>query len=92
MRKYGLVFMSALALTWMACGNNNTTDLHDHDHDHDHEHVQEQAVTGANIDPVCKMEKDDTWTEYSVNATDTIWFCSAHCKETFDKDPGKYLN
>lgn len=42
-------------------------------------------------DPVCGMEKDSTWTEYTVTGTDTAWFCSPHCKETFAKSPEKYL-
>ena len=51
-----------------------------------------QPKTAVNSDPVCGMEKDNTWTEYSVTGTDTTWFCSPHCKESFEKNPGKYLN
>jgi YHS domain-containing protein len=50
----------------------------------------EQPKTAAALDPVCGMEKDNTWTEYSVTGTDTTWFCSPHCKETFAKNPEKY--
>jgi YHS domain-containing protein len=50
----------------------------------------EQPKTAAASDPVCGMEKDNTWTEYSVTGTDTSWFCSPHCKETFAKNPEKY--
>lgn len=50
----------------------------------------EVADPNAKIDPVCEMVKDDTWTEYSVSGTDTVWFCSATCKEAFDANPAKY--
>jgi len=51
----------------------------------------EPKIAGK-IDPFCGMTKDDTWTEFSVSNSDTTWFCSPHCKESFDKDPAKYLN
>ena len=51
-----------------------------------------EGVMAKKTDPVCGMEKGDTWTEFSVANKDTTWFCSPHCKESFDKDPAKYLN
>lgn len=48
------------------------------------------ADPNAKIDPVCDMVKDDTWTEYSVSGTDTVWFCSGTCKEAYDANPAKY--
>lgn len=54
------------------------------------ETTAQQPKTAAVKDPVCGMDKDDAWTEYSVNNTDTTWFCSPHCKETFAKNPEKY--
>ncbi len=50
----------------------------------------EVADPNAKVDPVCDMVKDDTWTEYSVNGTDTVWFCSSTCKEAYDANPAKY--
>lgn len=44
-----------------------------------------QTGTTAVTDPVCGMEKAADWTEFSVTGTDTTWFCSPHCKETFAK-------
>jgi len=46
------------------------------------------AKTAAVKDPVCNMEKDATWTEFTANGSDTTWFCSPHCKETFAKKQG----
>jgi YHS domain-containing protein/uncharacterized membrane protein YraQ (UPF0718 family) len=44
------------------------------------------------IDPVCGMSVDPDRAEYrSLQKGETYYFCSAHCKETFDKDPGKYI-
>ncbi len=42
------------------------------------------------MDPICQMERDTAWTEYSVHNGDTTWFCSEHCKKTFDANPDKY--
>jgi YHS domain-containing protein/uncharacterized membrane protein YraQ (UPF0718 family) len=44
------------------------------------------------IDPVCGMTVDPEHAEYrSFQKGETFYFCSAGCKETFDKDPGKYI-
>ena len=44
------------------------------------------------IDPVCGMTVDPDKTDYSsVHAGETYYFCSEGCKESFDKDPGKYI-
>lgn len=49
------------------------------------------ATPGAKLDPVCNMEKDSTWTDYTVTATaDTVWFCSETCKTAFEANPAKY--
>src|SRR6202521_1165933 len=43
-------------------------------------------------DPVCGMSVAPAHAEYrSSRNGETYYFCSAGCKETFDKDPGKYL-
>lgn len=43
-------------------------------------------------DPVCGMEVDEATasakSEYQGN---TYYFCCVPCKETFDKEPGKYI-
>jgi YHS domain-containing protein len=36
------------------------------------------------------MDYDTTWTEFAVNNTDTAWFCSPHCKESYTANPAKY--
>lgn len=47
--------------------------------------------TSAEIDPICEMERDSTWTDYSVYKQDTIWFCSEGCKKAFEARPEKYI-
>jgi Cu+-exporting ATPase len=43
------------------------------------------------IDPVCKMEiEDSTATKESYNGK-TYYFCCEHCKEKFKQEPEKYL-
>ena len=43
------------------------------------------------IDPVCGMTVDTARAEYrSFHGDQTYYFCSKGCKESFDKDPGKF--
>lgn len=70
--------IAAIALLTLAsCGSTSSTE-------------DTTTAKTAITDPVCKMPKNDDWTEYSLNGSDTVWFCSPHCKETYDKDPAKY--
>ena len=44
------------------------------------------------IDPVCGMKVDVEHAAYrSFQKGETYYFCSAGCKETFDRDPDKYI-
>lgn len=43
------------------------------------------------IDPVCEMDYDSEWTEYTVYMNDTIHFCSENCKTAFLARPEKYM-
>ncbi len=48
-------------------------------------------TTGTAIDSVCGMTVDKATAQYkSVRGDETYYFCSAHCKEMFDKDPEKF--
>jgi YHS domain-containing protein len=51
--------------------------------------TETQASNGPK-DPVCEMPKDKEWTEYTVNGTDTVWFCSETCKTAYLGNPAKY--
>jgi YHS domain-containing protein len=44
------------------------------------------------IDPVCKMNIDETKTELkSEHEGKMYYFCNSGCKETFEKDPEQYV-
>ncbi|HSP08776.1 MAG TPA: heavy metal translocating P-type ATPase [Candidatus Dormibacteraeota bacterium] len=44
------------------------------------------------IDPVCGMSVDPADADYrSVHDGQTYYFCARGCKESFDKDPGKFV-
>jgi len=46
----------------------------------------------STIDPVCGMSVDPATAEYrSVHDGQSYNFCSRGCKESFDKDPGKFV-
>jgi YHS domain-containing protein/uncharacterized membrane protein YraQ (UPF0718 family) len=52
-------------------------------------HMERQTSA---IDPVCGMSVDPNNAEYrSFQGGETYYFCSAGCKEAFDKDPGKHI-
>ena len=55
------------------------------------EHATSVTNPGAELDPICEMEKDGTWTEYSIYSQDTVWFCSEGCKKAFEARPEKYM-
>jgi len=43
------------------------------------------------LDPICKMTVAESQAKYtSVYNGTTFYFCSAACKQQFDKDPAKY--
>lgn len=53
--------------------------------------TQPEPVAAAKpIDPVCEMELEDTWTEYTIYNNDTVKFCSETCKKAFEGNPSKY--
>ncbi len=44
------------------------------------------------IDPVCQMTVNTATAEYrSFHDGNAYYFCSAGCKVSFDKDPGKFI-
>jgi P-type Cu+ transporter len=43
------------------------------------------------VDPICKMKVDSSTTSLSSeHEGKKFYFCSAGCKQKFDKDPHKY--
>jgi len=43
------------------------------------------------VDPICKMSVSESQAKYtSVHNDKKYYFCSAACKQEFDKNPGKY--
>jgi uncharacterized membrane protein YraQ (UPF0718 family)/YHS domain-containing protein len=54
-------------------------------------HPADHATTA--VDPVCGMSVDTaTATEKVEHMGATYYFCSAGCKQTFEKNPGKYVS
>lgn len=102
MKKVLLAAAVAFALT--SCGDNKTaahTEGNEHSEHagHDHGTMQADKEAGATAgttpkytdkDPVCGMDRNEKWTEFTVNGADTSWFCSPVCKEQFDANPAKF--
>jgi YHS domain-containing protein len=43
------------------------------------------------VDPICKMNVSESQAKYaSVHNDKKYYFCSAACKQEFDKNPAKY--
>jgi YHS domain-containing protein len=49
------------------------------------------VAASADIDPVCGMVRDSTWTDYTLYKGDTVWFCAAPEKTAFLANPEKYM-
>lgn len=45
----------------------------------------------TDVDPVCGMVRDSTWTDYTLYKSDTVWFCAAPEMKAFIANPEKYL-
>ncbi|MCZ7382503.1 MAG: YHS domain-containing protein [Candidatus Methanoperedens sp.] len=44
------------------------------------------------IDPVCKMDVEEGGAQHRLEYQGkTYYFCSAACRNAFEKSPGKYL-
>ena len=55
-------------------------------------HGGDMSEESPAIDPVCGMSVDPASAEHrSVHDGQTYYFCSRGCKESFDKDPAKFL-
>lgn len=87
-----IFLFATLAVTFAACGNNNTAEKAAAPATDMAAETKNEAPADPNApkDPVCGMDKMADWDQYSVHNGDTTWFCSPHCKETFDKDPAKF--
>jgi YHS domain-containing protein len=87
MKKISLIFCSSLL--FLAC--NNATQATKEQHTEMKAGEAAANNPHAKVDPVCDMvEGDMAYTDFSVQGSDTTWFCSPHCKEQFDKDPAQY--
>ena len=88
-----VLIAAAVILGLAACNSGSETVSKDEHSNHDHD-MKETTIAAADHagphDPVCNMVKGDNWTEFSLVGSDTTWFCSPVCKETFDADPAKY--
>lgn len=76
------------AISFAACNNEQATET-----TYEEATATEAAATATiagKTDPVCNMEYEASWTDYSVNGTDTTWFCSSACKDAYAANPQKY--
>jgi Cu+-exporting ATPase len=63
--------------------------IHEHAHEGQGDEMSDRAMA---TDPVCGMSVDPATAEYrSFRDGNAYYFCSAGCKASFDKDPGKYI-
>ena len=83
MIKYVAAFSVAMALAFVGC------DGHEN---HDHHHEDGKAGAHKTQDPVCGMDVDPAAAKFkSTDSGKEFAFCSAACKEKFDKSPKSYL-
>jgi YHS domain-containing protein len=81
-----ILAIALISASSYSCGNSEATSTHEMS-------STKKASTDPNavLDPVCKMVKTDEWTETAESHGETYYFCSPVCKESFEKDPHKYL-
>lgn len=97
MKKLLLLFPIAactLLIGVTSCGN-STSEEHADTHEAHAPHmsvVHPEGTDPKNIDPICDMVRDETWTDYMVYNNDSVWFCSEYCKDAFAANPEKYRN
>ena len=78
-----LVLMAVMGWRFVTTGGLEMLRAHAH---------RPQAEATAVQDPVCGMSVDPDGAEHrSFQKGETYYFCSSGCKETFDMDPGKYI-
>lgn len=98
-----ILFPALAMVLFVACNNEASSDAnnetentateaeHSGDDDgmmmEDHEGMMAHTKNG---DPVCGMDYDASWTEYTVDGSDTTWFCSETCKTAYLGNPAKY--
>lgn len=89
--KYIVLAVSSLLI--LSCGDNGHKHDHDHDHNHTgHKHTEKKELKDYKThDPVCGMERESSWTHFSVYNSDTVLFCAEMCKKGFDLNPDKYV-
>ena len=87
-----LVLMAVLAWRFFTTGGVEMLRAMARPHDsHGNPGGEMEHHTSA-IDPVCGMTVNPDKAQYrSVHEGKTYYFCSGGCKESFEKDPGKYV-
>lgn len=78
------IFLLLLASATFAACNETTENVEENSADVTNIQEESAPMAMAEKDPTCGMERDASWTEYTVNGTDTTWFCSETCKEVYD--------
>lgn len=103
MKKLAILLMSATAVLLTSCGDGSgekattptdTITATTTTPNNDTMVVQQKdAVPEGTLakDPVCNMDYEAKWTLNSKHEATTVFFCSELCKETFDKNPAKYM-
>jgi Cu+-exporting ATPase len=79
-----LITASVFALTVAGCGGEKTEEAAKM-------HETEEVVVKA-TDPVCGMHVDEQQALSAKHGGAKYYFCSAGCKERFEKDPHRYIS
>jgi len=87
-----LVLMTVLAWRFFTTGGVEMLRSMEHSHDSHGNAGGAMEHQLSAIDPVCGMTVNPEKTQHrSVHEGKTYYFCSGGCKESFEKDPGKYV-
>ncbi len=83
-----MIFLLALSLgTLASCQSGQEDASHD---PAGAESLSPESLAYSDVDPVCEMVRDESWTDFTVSGTDTVWFCAETCKEAYWANPERY--
>lgn len=101
MKKLAALALGLSTLAFLSCGDGSgeksttpvdTITVQGHENDTMVVTTKDTVPAGVHAkDPVCGMDYEAKWTLNSTYKDTKVAFCSPLCKETFDKNPDKFM-
>ena len=89
--KTKILFTAFLSLSLLACAQETPKVKHKKKNNAAKTTVAQQKRFANSKDPICNMKTEDDMKDTLLYKGKTYGFCSAYCKEEFQKNPEKYV-